>query len=110
GVEQTNAFLHRTLKRLASGNQSGAAGALVNDGSGDGFGEIVFAGSAAAIDERGAAHVTVGHLITAEVNRMIAGQLGINALVVFAVTRTRRIQRLEAAVVFRQLLFDDVRL
>ena len=67
-------------------------------------------GFAAAVDEAGAAHVTIGHLITAKVNRMIAGQFGVNAFVEFAVAGTAGVERLEAAVVLGQFLLDDVRL
>src|SRR5664279_4343107 len=68
----------RPLKRLAAGNQAHAAGAFVDDGSGHGLFQVALAlGFAAAVDESRAAHVTIGHLITAKVNRMVAGQLRI---------------------------------
>ena len=75
----------------------------------DGVFQIALAfGFAAAVDQAGAAHVTVRHLVAAEIDRMIAGQFGVNALVQFAVARAAGVQRFEAAVVLRQLLLDDV--
>ena len=61
------------------------------------------AGRAAGIDQSGAAHVAVRHLITGEIDRMIAREIGIDLLV-----RLSEVQRVVAAVVLRQLLFDDV--
>src|SRR5437899_8629550 len=50
-VEKLDAFLHRALESFAAGDKTGTAGALINDGGGDGFLEIVCAGSAAAVDQ-----------------------------------------------------------
>src|SRR2546427_12275506 len=72
GVQELDAFFHGTLERFASRNEAGAAGALVDDGGGDGFLEIVCAGSAATVDQTRAAHVAVGDLIAAEIDGMVA--------------------------------------
>src|SRR5690242_13517738 len=85
GVEELDAFGHGALERFAAGDEAGAAGTLVDDGSGYGVLEIVGAGSAAAIDQAGTAHEAVGDLIAAEVDGMIAGEIGIDALVEFSV-------------------------
>src|SRR5437660_7630838 len=62
GVEELDAFLQRALEGFSAGDEAGAAGALVDHGGGYGFFEVVGAGSAAAVDQACAAHVTVGHL------------------------------------------------
>src|SRR5712692_7945132 len=41
---------------------------------------------------------------------MVAGQVGVDALVELAVAGTVRVERLIAAVIFRELLLDNVRL
>src|SRR5215470_1159860 len=85
GVKKLDAFFHRTLEGFATGDEAGAACALVDDGRGNGFFEIVCAASAAAVDETGAAHVAICNLIAAKIDGMIAGEIGVNALVEFAV-------------------------
>src|SRR5258708_5147505 len=109
-VQELDAFFHGALEGFAAGDEAGAAGALVDDGGGDGFFEVVGAGSAAAIDEAGAAHVAGGDLIAGQVDWMIADEGGIDALVEFAVVGIAHVQRRIAAVIFRELLLDDVRL
>ena len=105
GVEQANAFLHRALERLAAGDQAHAAGALVDDRGLHGFLQIALAGRrAAGVDQAGAAHVAVRHLVAREVDRMVRRQLGVDLLVRLAEIR----ERVEPAVVLRQLLLDDV--
>src|SRR5262249_23326254 len=96
------------LESFAAGDEAGAAGPLVNYGGGHGFFEIIFAGSAAAVDEPRAAPETVGHLIAAEIDGVVAGQLGVDALVEPSVTGIAHIQSLVAPVILRQLLLDDV--
>src|SRR6266480_3135898 len=49
-VEELDAFLHGALEGFSAGDKAGAAGALVDHGSGYGFFEVVGAGRAAAID------------------------------------------------------------
>ena len=55
-----------------------------------------------------AAHETVGDLVAAEIDGMIAGEVGVNALVEFAVTRVAHVEGHVAAVIFGHFLFDDV--
>src|SRR5713226_9401980 len=86
----------------------GAAGALVDDGGGYSFFEVVGAGGAAAVDQAGAAHVAVGDLVAREVDRMIAGKVRVDALVEFAVAGVAHVERQIAAVIFGEFLFDDV--
>src|SRR6267143_1488378 len=107
-IQQLDAFLHGALEGFAPGDKARAAGALVDDRRGHGFFEIVRAGSAAAVDQTRAAHIAVRHLVAAQVNGMIAAQVGVNALVEFAVAGIPHIERLVAAVVLRQFLLDDV--
>src|SRR5467141_3355758 len=85
GVEKLDAFFHGALESLAAGDEAGAAGALVDDGSGDGFLEIVCAGSTSAVDQTSAAHVAISDLIARKVNGMIAAKIGVDALIKFAV-------------------------
>ncbi len=77
------------------------ASALIDDSGIYRLFEIVRARCAAGIDKAGAAHETVGHLIAREIDRMIAGQVGVNALVEFAVTGITHVQRFVAAVYSR---------
>ena len=84
-LSSLDAFFHRALEGFAAGDQAHAAGALVDDGGGDGFLEIVGAGCAAAVDQARAAHVAIGDLVAAEVDGMIAGEFGVDALVEFSV-------------------------
>src|ERR1700694_1818596 len=85
GVEELDAFLHGALEGFATGDEAGAAGALVDDGSGYGFFGGGCAGSAAAVDQTCAAHVAVGDLVASQVDGMIAAEVGVDALVEFAV-------------------------
>src|SRR5262245_59459090 len=109
-VEQLGAFLHGALERLAPRDEAHAAGALVDHRRHVGLGEVVLAGGAAAVDQSRATHEAVRDLVATEVDRMIAAQVGVDALVELAVAGAAGIERLEAAVVLRQLLLDDVRL
>jgi hypothetical protein len=110
GVEELDAFLHGALEGFAAGDEAGAAGALVDHSGGYGFFEVVCAGRAAAIDQACAAHVAVGHLVARQVDGMVAGEIGVDALVEFAVAGITHVEGLVAAVIFRELLLDDVRL
>src|SRR5215469_4640197 len=110
GIEEFYAVGHGALEGLAAGDEAGAAGALVDDGCGYGFLEVVGSGSAAGIDEAGAAHVAVGHLVAGEIDRVIAGEIRVDALIEFPVAGIADVQRLVAAVIFRELLLDDVSL
>ena len=65
-------------------------------------------GGAAAVDEAGATHVAVHHLVAAEVDRVIGGELGVDALVELAVAGGACVEGLEAAVILGEFLFDDV--
>src|SRR6266403_3334965 len=110
GVEELDAFLHGALESLAAGDEASAASALVDDGSGDGFLEIVCAGSAAAVDQANTAHVAIGDLIARQIDGMVAAKVGVDALVKLAVAGIAHVEGLVAAVIFRELLLDDVRL
>ena len=85
GVEQFHTLGHRALEGLASHNETLPAGALVDHRCLRGIREIVIALGAAAVDQANAPRVAVHHLVAAQVNRMVAGQLAVNALVKFAV-------------------------
>src|SRR5207245_2297196 len=77
-VEELDAFLHRALEGLAAGDEAGTASALVDDGGGNGFFEVIGAGGATAVDEASAAHVAVGDLIAGQVDGVVAGEIGVN--------------------------------
>src|SRR6266852_2716875 len=108
GVEELDAFLHGALEGFAAGDEASAASALVDDGGGYGFFEVVGTGGAAAVDEASAAHVAVGNLVAGQVDGMIAGEIGVDALVEFAVAGIAHVEGLIAAVIFREFLLDDV--
>ena len=108
GAEESRPFVHRFLERLSSGDEAHAAGALIDDGGGDGFGEVVASTGTATVDETGAAHVAVSELVAGEVDRVVGGELGVDALVEFAVGAGARVEGFESAVIFGELLFDDV--
>ena len=104
-IEQFDAFSEGTLKRFATGDEAGAAGAFVDDGGLHRRFEIALAfGFAAGVDQAGPARIAVQYLIPAEINRMICGQLRVNFLARLAVIR----DGFKAAVVLGKLLFDDV--
>src|SRR6266403_4483917 len=86
GVEKLDAFLHRALESFTARDQAGAAGALVDHRRGHRFFEIVRAGSPTTVDQARAAHVAIRDLVAAQVDGMIAAELGIDAFVEFAVT------------------------
>ena len=88
-VEELDPFGHGALERFPAGDQAHAAGALVDDGGGDGVAEIIFAGGAPAVDEAGAAHVAIGDLVAAEVDGVVAAEIGINPLVELPVAGIR---------------------
>ena len=109
-VQELDAFAHWALESFAAGNQAGAAGALVDDRRGDGFFEVVGTRGAAAVDQTGAAHEAVGNLIAAKVDGVIAGEVGVNALVEFSVAGIANVEGRIAAVILRHFLLDDIRL
>src|ERR1700675_906436 len=85
-VQQLHTFLHRALERFPAGDEPGAACTLIDYRGGHCFFKIICAGSAATVDQPGAAHEAVGHLVAAEIDGMIAGELGVDALINFSVT------------------------
>lgn len=110
GVKELSSLFHRALEGLASGDESGSSGALVDDGRFHRILKVMGSGGAAGVDETGTTHEAVDDLITAEVDRVIRGELCVDALVELAVAGTAGIECLVAAIVLRELLFDDVRL
>ncbi len=108
-IQELHTFRHRALEGFASGDESHATGALVDDRGRGSFGKVVLAGGATTVDETDAPHVAVRHLVAAQIDRMIAGQFAVDALVQFAVGAVARVQGQEAAVVLGQFLLDDIR-
>ena len=108
GLEDFGAFVDGTLEGFSSGDEAGAAGSFVDDGGEDGVLEVVVAGGAAGVDEAGSAHVAVGDLVAAEVDRMVGGEFAVDALIEFAVAGSAGVEGFEAAVVFGEFLLDDV--
>src|SRR5215813_6029381 len=78
-IQDGNAVLHRSLECLATRNQTGTAGALVNNSSGDGFFEVILSGGPARINQSCASHVAIGHLVASQVDRVIGGQFGVDS-------------------------------
>ena len=109
GVQQFHALGHRALEGFAARDETGAACALVDHSRRSRLAKVVLTGCAAAVDETDAAHVAVRHLIAAQINRMVAVQFAIDALVVLAIRNAVRVQCNEAAVVLRKFLLDDIR-
>ena len=110
GVKEFRSLFHRALEGLASGDESGSAGTLVDDGRFHRILEVMGSGGAAGVDETGTTHEAVDDLITAEVDRVIRGELCVDALVELAVAGTAGIECLVSSIVLRELLLDDVRL
>ena len=85
-IQQLYPFLKRSLKFFPAGDQSGAACTFVDHRGNDGFLEVIRAGGSAAVDEACASHEAIRDLVTAKIDRMVAGEIGVNALVDLAVT------------------------
>jgi hypothetical protein len=62
----------------------------------------------ARIDQARTTEVTIRHLVSAQVDGVFAGQLGVDTLVELAVTRASGVQGLITAVVLREFLLNDV--
>jgi hypothetical protein len=107
-IEELDPVLHRALERLPTRNQTHAACSLVDDRRERGVRKVLGAARPARIDQARTTEVTIRHLVTAQVDRVFAGQLGVDTLVELAVTRTAGVQGLVAAVVLRKFLLDDV--
>ena len=105
-VQQLHAFLERTLERLATRDQTHAAGALVDHRRPDRVVQIVVARCAAAVDETDLAHVAVHELPAAPVDRVVGRQLAVDLLVRLAEALERGV--VVAAVQLGELLLDDV--
>ena len=109
-IEELYAVFHRALERLAARDKPRASRALIDHSRQCGVGKIVFAARTARIDEPCATQVAIGNLVAAEVDGMVARQLGVDALVELAVAGAARVERLVATVILGELLLDDVRL
>jgi len=109
GMEELGSLFHRTLESLATGNHSRATGAFVDNGCLDGIFEVVGSRGTARVDEAGPSHVAVDNLVTAEVDRMVGGELGVDPLIELAVAGIAGVESLISAIVLRKLLFDNVR-
>jgi hypothetical protein len=108
GIEELNPVLHRALERLATRNQVHAARSLIDHRRERGVREVMRAACPARIDQARTTEVTIRHLVAAQVDRMFAGQLGVDTFVELAVARTAGVQSLIAAMVLRKFLPDDV--
>jgi hypothetical protein len=108
GVQKFDAFLHGALEGFASGDEACTARAFVDDGREGRVRKVVLAAGASRVDQTGAAHIAIGDLVAAEVDGVVGGEFRIDALVELAVTGVAGIQCREAAVVFREFLFDDI--
>ena len=102
-MEQLDTLAHRALERLATADQPHASGPLVDHGRHDGIVQIVRpVRLAARVDQTDTPHVAVGHLIAAQVDRMVGRQ------VVHGVARLAEPYGPEPSVARRQLLLDDI--
>lgn len=108
GVQEFDAFRHGTLEGFASADEACAARAFVNDRSSYGFFEVVGTRCSARVDKPSAAHVAIGHLISRQIDWVIAAEIGVDALVKFAIAGIAHVEGLIATVIFGQLLLDDV--
>src|SRR5678815_2374579 len=64
GVQQLDAFIHRTLERFAAGDEPHSAATLVDNCGSHRFGQIARAlRLATGIDQTATAHEAVGHLV-----------------------------------------------
>ena len=79
-IEELDPVLHWTLERFATGNQARAAGSLVDNRRERGVGEVLRAARPARIDQARTTEITIRHLVAAQVNRVLAGQLGVDTL------------------------------
>ena len=93
-IEELDPVLHRALERLATRNQTHAACSLVDDRRERSVRKVLGAARPARIDQARTTEVTIRHLVTAQVDRVFAGQLGVDTLVELAVTRTAGVQGL----------------
>ena len=102
-LQKRYAIVHRFLKRFATGYQTHAAGAFVDDGGTHRIMQIVRSGLATGVDHAGTAHLTVGDLIAHQVDGVITGQIAI-----YFRMRLAELKRVVAAVIHSHLLLDDV--
>ena len=102
-VEQFDPIFHWLLEGFSAGDQSRAAGPLIDDGGFGRIGQVVFTRLPARVDQAGAAHEAVGHLIAGEVDRVVGSQLAVDEVAGFA-----EVERLIAAVIGGHLLLDDI--
>ena len=107
-MEQFCSLIHGPLEGLPPGNHSRTTSPLVDDGGSDGFFEVMGAGGTARVNETGAAHVAVDDLVTAKIDRVIGGELRVDALVELSVAGGASVEGLVATVVLGELLLDDV--
>lgn len=104
GVDDADAFFDGALEGFATENEAHTASAFVDDSGLGGFGEVIAARGAAGVDEASAAHVAVGDLVAAEVDRMWGSKIGVNFFMSFA-----EFEGIEArGVDFWEFLFDDI--
>src|SRR4051794_1814569 len=105
GVEQLDTLAGRALERLATADQTGAPGSLVDHRGAHGVGQVAGAlGLATGVDEPDATHVKVRHLPTGGVDGVVGGELVVDE----RRCRAETLRGVVAAVVGRQLLLDDV--
>src|SRR4030095_2595033 len=102
-VEDLYAFGHRLLERFASGDQSGSASTLVDYCSLQRWLDVIFAGRPARVDQTGATHVAIQHLVARKIDRVIAAQLRVDLLVGLA-----EFESIISAVVLGEFLLDYV--
>src|SRR5713101_492962 len=103
-VDELDALLQGPPERLAANDEAGAAGPLVDDGGADGLTEVALAlRLAAAVDQRHPAHVAVDDLPAGPFDRVVRHELAVDQRVGLA-----ELDGVEATVVFRLLLLDDV--
>ena len=104
GVDQLHAVAHRFFKRFTTENQPHPARTLIDDRRTYGIRQVSFtARRATGVNQSGASHIAVRQLITDQIDRILRGQLAIDAIV--SVTK---VHRLIAAVIFRHFLLHDI--
>src|SRR5689334_3031338 len=103
-VQELYALRHRPLEGLAPTDEPCTAGALVDACRDRRLGEVVLARWPTGVDEPSPPHEAVGDLVPGEVDRVVAGELGVDAFVQLAVRRLAGIQCLVTAIHLGQLL------
>ena len=107
-MQEFSTFFDIALEGFTTRDETLATCAFVDDGSFNGFSEVVVTRRTTRVDETDAAHVAISDLVASEVDRVIGAQVSVHALVDLTVGRFGLLDSEVATVVFRKLLLDDI--